>query len=264
VVSSDGCSHGTNTNEHRTDIGARILCHAAYNSRHRLRPITELGCNDQSVFFSSVAAEAQSAIRVMRIGDQALAATLLILSRRDDIVQGFVFGDGVMGCKNRDGSWHVSVVDYPSGAPYYLLYDMDPDSRKKYLSEFGTTARETHYFGDINSSEIEVEFKEWDVELDSPVLSVEVNQKDCEFAFIISDGAQSFRHDSKMLPRKEIDVREVIALLCDFKNFRGDFTRRHCEWIFKKNLPDTFKKNGWINDDDVSLGVLYCGEREYA
>jgi len=72
--------------------------------------------------------------------------------------------------------------------------------------------------------------------------------------FVASDGTSTFKGE------KRIFTRELIPMLFDFKNYGGCFVKRALNWHFKKNTEGTLRHRGVMHDDDLAMGVIYCGQ----
>jgi len=214
--------------------------------------------------------------------DSCLTATLLTILKMEDTIAGLVVGDGVIGGKRRDGTWRIHVVEFNSGAPYYLRYQMFGDT-DSWVERYGNKYQIITYDGaDImnrrweypeNPPDAIQRFAFWDdelavttpkeLDLDHPYEQFRFPVKEYEFVFVTSDGPTSFyeRRVTKTSKSNEpLHVLDVLRVLMDIRTFRPGFIRLQRQWAFKQERRGTFKKRNWHNGDDVSAGVIYCGQ----
>lgn len=259
VILSDGCSNGGGPRIH-TDWGSRILCKAA-EEHIQLLKVTKGVIPNVMDFFKQVMETASMQVSMYpNLDPRCLTATLLIAYKVDDeSILTLMFGDGVIGAKKRDGNWIAREIHFDKSAPYYPKYEFNPSEKEQYFQEFGSQQRkEINYFGksfeDVEPVQHSLEFCCYSLSL------FDISQT--EFVFIGSDGLSSFYEQeisatSKL--NKKMDLIEPLKLLLDFRNFQPGFVERQYQWTFKTNREGSFGKKGWVNSDDVSLGVIYCG-----
>lgn len=230
IVLSDGCSSSPHT-----DIGARLLCRIAVQDGI-------LGACDR----------AAPLLGALILPEQSLDATLLSAERKGGVVQVLMIGDGVVVGRRRDGVCKIIVVEYPSGAPRYPSYDLNPARRTRYFSEFGGQMRITTT---VDKEEV------LDVPLkDEPVepLVFDFPTEEYDLVLLFSDGVQSFHRpvpNSTCGATSPVPLTEVLAEMLAIKGFVGQFIVRRA----KRFLKDASAK-GWVHDDDFSVAALYIGE----
>jgi hypothetical protein len=214
-------------------------------------------------FVYSVAGSAKTMAKTVGLGTDSLAATLLMLKKQEEEIKAFACGDGVFGAKKRDGSWELYIIEFPSGAPMYLRYLMREGDFEDYIMMFGDKGQYTRLSGDIadpkgyDSNIVQFSVKE------QQFFQSEFKIEDSEFVFASSDGIQSFKQTVQTETSKHsklVPLREVVSLLFDFKRYNGNFLRTQMQWQFNKNLEGTIKNKGWMHEDDLGLGVIYCGK----
>lgn len=227
IVLSDGCSSSPHT-----DFGARLLCRTA--AQHGILA----ACDAAAPLLSP-----------LTLPEQSLDATILSAEHKEGIVQVQMIGDGVVVGRKRNGDCTVIVVEYPSGAPRYLSYDLDPLRRTRYISEFGEVMRVT-VDGVVTGYLLK----------DDPVVPFAIAFPTTEYDLILlfSDGVQSFHRpvpNSTCGATAPVPLAEVLAEMLAIKGFVGQFIVRRA----KRFLKDTGAK-GWVHDDDFSVAALYIGE----
>lgn len=247
VIVCDGCSHGDNTNSHKTDFGARILARTASIHMEHLTA----HCPDR--FMHGVLAASDLIAMNLSLGLDSLAATLMVLKAQKDDIMAFAMGDGLIGGKKRDGSWSFSMIEFPSGAPFYLSYLSEKINVAEYLENYGDTVKETVFeidpAGKVEVSELthHIGQQGWRFLGSYPI-------DEYEAVFIASDGVGTFKGENRIM------TRELIPMLFDFKNYSGPFVKRALNWHFKKNTEGALKHRGLMHDDDLAMGVIYCGK----
>ena len=56
-----------------------------------------------------------------------------------------------------------------------------------------------------------------------------------------------------------VHVLEVLKILLDFSDEKAGFVERQCNWVFKRDVPNTFLRKNWAHSDDVSIAAVFCG-----
>lgn len=192
-------------------------------------------------------------------------------------------GDGIVGGKKKNGQWVVHVIEFPNGGPFYLKYQIFNEV-SQWKTQFGGRYKIKTYTGDILSSGLD--FPEW-IESSPPNLAqridqwlevIEYREKICdfdenspynqfvfpkdefEFAFVASDGLESFYIPVKTRKSKynqPVFVLDVLRVLLNFVTIRPGFARLQSNWMFRQDKNGTFKRRNWLNGDDVSLGIIH-------
>ena len=262
-IVSDGCSNGGGPRID-TDWGSRLLCKAAEDHIE----------NHGSDWFSSVvcAQAAQQARMYRHVSNRCLLATLLSLHTYGGVVSGRVFGDGVLGARDHDGTWSIWSVEFMPGgtlglaAPYYPYYMVSGET-EKWAQCFGGSYRILSYSGLLTTLR-SVSDSTGNVYLGStPEMQEEwwFSDDTCDFAFIATDGLHSFYRWEESKTGKQrvpVDFLDVLGVLLDVKSFRPGFLRTQRRWCFRQDRPGTFKRLGWHHDDDVSMAAVYLGEQD--
>ena len=231
VALADGCSQSPHS-----DFGARLLCRMA--GLH--------GSADAAV-------EAQPLLESLALPRGSLNATLLTAEWREETAStlAFVRGDGVIAALRRDGVRITVTVEFPSGAPLYPSYEMDPAVREAWADRYGTTRVVTTYADDTVLSVEKAELRGPEGWLGT-VVSREFVSSEFKLAVVASDGLQSFRTVGRTGGIEPIPVTEVVAGILAVKTFPGDFLVRRVS----RFLRDSAAK-GWHHDDDVSVAGIH-------
>lgn len=265
AIISDGCSNGGGPNIH-TDFGSRIICKAAEDHLPKLKT--------PYLFAASVGSTAETQQRSFpNLPPECLTATLLV-TWQDSLskeLKSFLIGDGVVAARQRQSKlWEIYNYEFISGgtrqqtAPYYLVYEMN-SQKEHYFELFGGRAKRQLYVGDLKEEnpqftcETIIDLKQ----MDFPYFENNFDNSKYDLLIGMSDGAGSFY---KMIQtrttkhRESVPLLEVMRVLLDFSDFKGNFVERQCRWVFKRDVPDTFVRLGWINGDDFSMGAIYDGD----
>jgi hypothetical protein len=280
TILADGCSNGGGPRID-TDWGSRILCKAAEEHLNTLKTRNPLE------YMTAVGETAKTQLRAFpNIPVASLTATLSVCWEQEGDIRGFLVGDGIFGGKRKDGRWKIYVVDFLKGgttgksAPFYLKYKFC-DEIEVYKSQFGGRYEVTTYFGDLMSPKMELpeEFiseeereEQWSNAMTTSSMEYDLEEgywathfpiEEYEFVFHCSDGPQAFsqyRSTGTSKSKEKIHVLDVLRVLADIRGGAAGFLRRQRHWAFKQDRPGTFKKKGWFGEDDVSMGVVYCGK----
>ena len=251
MILADGCSSSKNT-----DVGARVLVHAARNILNRFIHRTGIPI-EADVLGDMIAHEAEETIKKLGLNNSALDATLIIAYRLKDKIIINVFGDGNVILKKKDGTTKIYNYQYAKNMPYYLSYYVDAARQHQYCKEMFdvdeggkclVTVRHLLYEDPEKLDEVIVTTEDF-VKIPTYILPIE----NYEMIGIASDGIESFfsPHDNS-LRRGCIEVLEELTA---FKGTVGEFLKRRCKRAIKN-----YKKDGIEHYDDVSIGVMLLGD----
>ena len=228
IALSDGCSSAL-----YVDSGARVLVHSLLHF-----PANQWLENlDKS----------KTIIENMNLPLDALCATAMTVEIQDDQFVVNMVGDGYVVARNKNTKQlEIICVQFPSGAPYYLRYEID--SREEYINMCGDDycisnyvdenlvlfSRE-NYFASNHLAPIQ----EFTFPLDS-----------YDMVAIFSDGLGTFQNPSLSLDL--MPVYDILKESLAFKNFSGQFVHRRCNKMFQ-----SFDQQGIKHLDDFSIGVMH-------
>ena len=227
AIVSDGCSASNDV-----DFGARCLAMSAKR---------ELRLNPDALAFDGKNAiiNAQRVIDVFPyLSPTFLDATLLVACVKNKHLTVYMYGDGVMVHRKKDGI--VSIhIQLSSGAPDYLSYLLDPLRKQSYL--------------DLENNKKEVIIRQGDKEsvrddcapLDPFIY--DTTMVEGEVIAVISDGINSFRK----MNNDPIPWTELIEEFTGYKTFEGDFVMRRITAFKRKCL-----KEGITHSDDISCAAI--------
>ena len=251
AIVCDGCSGADDT-----DFGARLLARAAL--RHQDRFLS----HDQRL--NRILATAAMYRQSLGLPVQSLCSTLLMAVESGECINVTVVGDGVVFARKRDGTFIVYEYRYPSGAPYYLRYALNSADECEYGNKFGWQRHESVYevvdgkfkCAKMNSNHTTPNYAESALTIMPVVRDFKVAEYD--LIGIMSDGASAFERFNETATGREpvsVSMSDVAKAVTAFKNYNGEFVQRRCQKAFEQ-----FRKDGWQNTDDFSIGVVYVGE----
>lgn len=250
VLVSDGCSMSP-----FTDIGSRFVVRSAaqfleQDDFGRLPPD----------FHSLVAKKALDLTRQLSLpigscapGDGSTCdATLLTIRTdgKDCLIN--VLGDGVIVVKPKNQDrFYMYAISYSKNRPEYIAYAAQDDRREMYLSGTDNTKTVTSYV-----PVDEDRFTIYESEPAATRMQPEAVHGEFEWVGVASDGIQSFYRMVETgggLIQEPVPLEQVALKLFDFrgKSLTGKFVQRR----MTRFLRDAAKL-GWINDDDLSFGVV--------
>jgi hypothetical protein len=102
--------------------------------------------------------------------------------------------------------------------------------------------------------------KEFTIDPSKPYNVFEFPLDEYEFAFVASDGMESFYQPVMSETSKHnetISVLDAMRVVMDFVTFKPDFARFQRNWAFRQNKKGTLIRRNWKNGDDVSVGVIH-------
>ena len=236
---SDGCSSSPDS-----DFGSRALVKSALEGFQNRRDFARGWIINRAMDFIP-----PSGVTPI----EALDATLLVAFTEGSKVRTFVTGDGIIVARRRDGTGYRMVhVEYPSGAPLYLSYTLNPGRLTNYINVFGTK-RVVHIYDNDVIVDVLVEDTTNVGEMFEPV-SYDFDIQEFDVIYLFSDGLKSFHTIVNGVP-ESVSVADVMSHLLSIKGFAGEFLIRLCLRFFRDNHT-----RGWFHVDDFGAGAIYTGE----
>jgi len=247
VIVSDGCSSSKDT-----DVGARLLALSARNflthpKDYFINYFNNETCNGDylddmySKMGLCIINNAFTIANIMSLGIECLDATLILSFVIDNKVYVYMYGDGNIIIKNNDEIRYINA-NFPSSAPFYLSYYLNPSRMKLYFDSF----EDIKIIRDIGIEDLE--FTEtWNCVTPIAYKFDVHNKSTC---IIGSDGLESFI--SKGIVK---DTNKLIQPMMEFKNFNGKFIKRR----FKRFLLN-MRKEEVSHFDDISVGGFHFKE----
>lgn len=220
LVLSDGCSSSPNT-----EIGSKLIVLDRLNNNYIFEKYDE---------YKKI------------LGNYFYDATLLELKIIGDYFQIFIYGDGFLLCKYKNGNIILQNYEYESNAPYYLSYKLDTCRKNEYINNFKDSKYIIHKYNFYNK---EISYKREEYKnIHSPYYLYKVNE--IETIIIGSDGINSFKKENDILLLQDLCLR-----ILDFKTYKGEFLKRRMNKLIKE-----LNIEGYSNFDDISLAALTIKE----
>lgn len=131
TIVSDGCS----SSEH-SDVGARLLSHITKGVLIHLKDRGVINTPEYSSIFRELVLRKSIEVKnSLGLPTDAFDATLLISTVLDDNIVNIAWGDGYVIYKTKDGKLITYGINFSTGAPYYLSYEMSPSKKQAYMEE---------------------------------------------------------------------------------------------------------------------------------
>lgn len=230
ILLSDGCSSSPNT-----DTGARLLTHTVARLIHA-NCLTDCPEETFPIDREGVEKLCWGAIQMLAnqtgqlgLSTRCLDATLLMAYVINGFIYIIAYGDGTFCFRYQDGLKQIHRLNFPSGAPRYLSYDLSPERLAQYEQEYGT--------------EFLLESDEWVEQIEHPFFFGIYDVENITSVSLLSDGCETF---------EETSAKDAVEELTAFKNYKGVFVERRVRRALK-----TFAKNNIAHHDDVSVASIY-------
>lgn len=252
AIVCDGCS-SSNT----VDVGARILAHSAKEylcSRYKGHKEIPTDLDAYGVGLSIIT-RASPHMAVLMLPYTALDATLLINICWGTQVLTLFYGDGGMLFKSGDKICYKEV-EFPSGAPFYLSYLLEPDREEAYKAKFDLKAIIKYY--NVNDDTLE-EADEKNIEniSTSDFYNGISGVSDFDgWASIMSDGIKTYQTTDKFGIKQDQLLLSSLQQISGYKGFKGKFVERRM-----KRMRQNCEKDGVTHYDDISVATIHMGEK---
>jgi len=261
AIVSDGCSSSQDV-----DIGARLLCYAAkgfllkqlMGEENIDSVVDSVECFETSLI-TSVLKKAQRALWEIDLdlykNPVALDCTLLVAVADVNNAATFAQGDGgiVVQMSNKEAAF--KHIDFLSGAPYYLSYELDANRDMGYMETYG---REPVVVWNDQIKDgcvyrnIEARFDTLIPEsLEQHTSRVHRNPLGIT---LVSDGVNSFQTKVSKKDWKNLTFEDILPSLTKFKNTNGEFVKRKLN-AFKYNMNKAHEE--WGHYDDLAMASIW-------
>lgn len=229
MILADGCSSSD-----YSDIGARMLVMSA--KAYLLNQLTAGQVPEAGELGLHVALKAVAAVKAVGTSVSSIDATLIASFVNKKQVYVYMYGDGAVFYRDREGEFDLINVEYSHNAPYYLSYRLDK-------------RRDSHYKS-ISGKEEKIVTRNSVREMESiyepTVITIPV---EALFSLVIvSDGVSSFINTTNA---QVIDTESIVKILGSFRNTNGDFVKRRIKRALK-----VMSKQGVYNGDDLSMAAM--------
>lgn len=242
----DGCS-GAMAN---TDIGARVMCHAFMRTVQEVATPGEIGSAERfadalhgNVLAAAFTSDAQDYI-----------ATLVGFSATADHASIYLFGDGALAIKYRDGRVRLTTFNWVDGMPYYFIYRVEPQAIGRFRARFGdgalpaVRAETTDFVAGATSIEVlsheSVELRFADMQHGHVAHCSPVRDQIAAIA-VLTDGIEKFGSYTSA---------EVVARLLSFNGSSHALRHHAVEMLSQELARDAFPR------DDLSVACVVFGD----
>ena len=258
IIVSDGCSESNNT-----DVGARLVTIIARDTLIHLinsnflkqdKAIETFPIVFQQLFLK----KCLETKAVLNLSVNTFDATLLLSFVLDDQLFVLCYGDGHIIYKTKAGLTIADSIEYQSGAPYYLSYQMDNAKKEAYFNEFKESlidegsvtikadgSSNSRIFNQKLLTEHSNMFSYWKV--------FDIKNQELSSISLSSDGIGTYSKSQKSDSEIKLDssLPEMIRRMVAYKGTNGDFVVRRMNRM-RLNMTE----GGIIHDDDVSCATI--------
>lgn len=253
VILSDGCSGS----EH-SDCGARILTHTAKDIlqayHHSLKTTIDTKPIQEKMYTligNDIIDLASDTAKALYLDSHSLDATLIIMFSVFGMVYIYIYGDGMLLLKYRDGTIGYAKVSYPvinrnKTAPYYLNYRVNKQRNQNYIDNFPNY--KTYKAENITTGIYDTK----ELKYDEPVI-LKADPRIVSVCLISSDGLDSF---TDLNSRDSLPLNDVVTNALDFKSLYGEFISKRMNRYIKL-LP-----KGIVHTDDLSIGGMWLEDTD--
>lgn len=259
-IVTDGCSSSMMQGGIRlpinVDTGARLLALIAKQAIREIIPtLREMDESLSEALRISILRKMDILLRQLELPIAAMDCTLLINMIYKGRYFAVVFGDGVCVFKD-ENLIIIDVVEFDSGAPYYLSYSLDKDRNELYKEKFGDQQKrikriiiqKQEGIEEVGKSEIVEDFDK----ISTFMNWTSFKNGDPVALSIISDGALSFQQKGEgQYDKRILTSEEIIPKLVALKGTKMDFLGR------VMNITHRWMKREKIDHyDDLAIATI--------
>lgn len=239
TIISDGCSEGR-----YSEVGAQVICHVAKHAIINLHQVDLFQEADKltlcKLLGNSILKRIEEIGRLYPITSEALQATLIIALTNHYYSYVFAWGDGVIIIKDVGGDTYTHEIEYPSGAPFYLV--TNPTTYSKLIEAENCKVIHKIYCNGEKAPSATMEYGP-----EQPF--VIRNEMNVTSITICSDGIKSYQDDEL----NKIHFTDMVPEYTDYASETGVFVECNMKFLKKKML-----KQKWTHYDDISCGSIIC------
>lgn len=260
AIVADGCSSSKGV-----DVGARLLAHSArqiifqlYKDEDSINQYESKSIGDIAIDIAyRVAMQADCLRRQLLLPIDILDSTLLItIGDNKGNAIALCYGDGVIVHKS-NGKVFCYQLEYPSGAPYYLSYLIDPSKNAAYMEAFkqpdGDLVIKGGDLGDNDSFNNRLYYKASGADLYTQTAT---RFSEADWVVLMSDGAASYQHwinyENSPSRLESLNLEDIVMELTDYKNLNGELIKRKMNRIKKDH-----EKASILHYDDMSVAGIF-------
>ena len=171
-------------------------------------------------------------------------------------------GDGVIVARKRaTKQLEVYTVEFPSNAPYYLVYEIKPHDKENWIEHFQSELVISRNFIDQEKGIDDIFYRDsYEVNPDFAGFTHTFNSEEYDMVVLVSDGIETFyKVESSTMPysqpmKKQISHLKMIKDLFKFKDGIDDvfLNKAFSNYMNKHHARE------WYHSDDLSMAGLYC------
>jgi hypothetical protein len=253
AIVSDGCSSSKDS-----DIGARLLSKIAKGVLIYLKGRGLIGTPSfPEIFRELVVRKCLEVKQSLGLTVDVFDATLLVSTVYNNKATCLAWGDGYVIFVTGSNEIVAYEINYSSGAPYYLSYEMSPAKKKAYAQMYGTGSLTLNTYiigsdGTLKNSSGST----------SPValgyshsLLKEAHAPALKFVTLSSDGLGTYKDDPKWVTddpaQKDHEVTDIISSVVGYKSLAGEFVIRRMQ-----RMRSDMEKEHVVHLDDVSCATI--------
>lgn len=249
AIVADGCSSSPDS-----EVGSRILTHIAKEAVRKFQSDFFIYPKDSADFkaFSSrfrqhIITTADMVQKQLSLNELALDSTLLVAVSQGVKSVVFVFGDGTVILRYKDGSVGSYTIDF-GNIPYYLSYNLSSERKQIYSNDKDTQIKyRSHNYNEYQTTSY------------PPNILDGIYDHSC-FAFddtvstiaVSSDGLLSYQKEQENGVLQDIPLSDVIARVIGYKNYSGEFVKRRMNKVKRE-----FEKEKISHYDDISVATIH-------
>jgi hypothetical protein len=205
-----------------------------------------------SEFCIPIISSAHNVMKSLNLDLHALDATLLMAISNGIETRVFVYGDGAIIVKKKDGTVKCFTIEYSDSAPYYLSYTLDVEMQQGYFAEFDQSV----YIHEGELMDGNLVLKPSSQYRAKDIYDIATwTFSDVETITLISDGYVSYEKILDNKPSDKVSLGRVIEGISKFKNFNGQFVGRRM-----LNFRRECQKESIGHYDDIGVASIHLGK----
>ncbi|ALG66550.1 protein phosphatase 2C domain-containing protein [Beggiatoa leptomitoformis] len=229
LIVCDGCSSSAHS-----DVGARVLSLVA---KALIETQLDNLIDNYQLFGQRLIHNAAAIVHKLAMPLSVLDATTLIALQLAQKIRVYVYGDGVILLKDRQGNVNYIEIEFTHNAPYYLSYWLTPTRQQEYASH------DSHPLIINDSRAPQKAIVPYNKQL-----IFDFSLTDYQTVAIASDGIGQCYNFADGI---RISVADIAEQLLAFKQIEGDFVKRRV-----KRALEQLAKQGVYAADDLTLAAF--------
>lgn len=253
AIVSDGCSSSKDS-----DVGARLLSHIAQGVLIYLKGRGLIGTPSfPEIFRELVVRKSLEVKQSLGLTVDVFDATLLISTIYEDKATCLAWGDGYVVFVTDKKEIIAYEINYSSGAPYYLSYEMSPAKKAAYAQLYGTGSLNirTYIIGSDGALKCSSDATSPVVLCYTHSLLKEAHAPGLKFVTLSSDGIGTYKDDPKWVTeessRMDFGIVNILPMVVGYKSITGEFAIRRMQ-----RMKSDMEKDHVVHLDDISCATI--------